>query len=462
MTWKIHQLDASVPASAWLDRIRHRPWAFLLQSGETAGQRYDILGADPVVTIETVDGRTQVTDRGDVREVEDPFAAIAGIVAERRPEVPCPIEVPFIGGAVGSFGYELAYQLEPIGRPAEDSITLPELEVGIFEWFIVCDRQEATATLVATPAVTDLEFERLKAELAVEAPRPGAFATTTGISASFTRAHYDHAIERILGYIQAGDCYQVNLAQRFEAGFDGDPLGLYDAIARRQNAPYGACLLTPRNQVMSFSPERFLRVDGRRVVTQPIKGTRPRGVTEAEDQSLAAELAASEKDRAENLMIVDLLRNDLGRCCRTGTVDVERLFDLQSFPNVHHLVSTVTGELRADVSPMALLRSCFPGGSITGAPKVRAMQIIRELEPVRRGPYCGAIGYYSYSGNLDTNLPIRTLVCASGRVRYWGGGGIVADSTPDGEYDESLAKVDFIRAALEPPRRSTAAAERIR
>ncbi|MDZ7684355.1 MAG: aminodeoxychorismate synthase component I [Gammaproteobacteria bacterium] len=462
MTWKIHQLDASVPASQWLDRIRHRPWAFLLQSGETAGQRYDILGADPVITVETVDGRTRVADGDDMREVDDPFLTIARIIADRRPAAPCPLDIPFIGGAVGSFGYELAYRLERIGSPVKDTATLPELEVGIFEWFIVCDRQEATATLVATPHVTDLAFRKLKAELTTEAPRPGPFRSTTGIAASFTRATYDRAIERILGYIHAGDCYQVNLAQRFEAGFEGDPLGLYDAIAKRQNAPYGACLLTPRNQVMSFSPERFLRVDDNQVVTQPIKGTRPRGATDAEDSALAAELAASEKDRAENLMIVDLLRNDLGRCCRIGSVHVDRLFELKSFPNVHHLVSTVTGELRDDLSPMALLRSCFPGGSITGAPKIRAMQIIRELEPVRRGPYCGAIGYYSYSGNLDTNLPIRTLVCASGRVRYWGGGGIVADSTPDGEYDESLAKVDFIRAALERPRRSTSAAESTR
>ncbi|MEX2326470.1 MAG: anthranilate synthase component I family protein, partial [Pseudomonadales bacterium] len=209
--------------------------------------------------------------------------------------------------------------------------------------------------------------------------------------------------------------------------------------------------------------ERFVRVENGRVTTQPIKGTRRRGRTDAEDAALALELRNSEKDRAENLMIVDLLRNDLGKCCKPGSIRVEKLFELQSFPNVHHLVSTVTGELRGGVSPLAFLKAAFPGGSITGAPKVRAMEIIHELEPHERGPYCGAIGYYSYNGNLDTNLSIRTLVYKDGSIYYWGGGGIVADSVAADEYAESLAKVDFIRRALGPQRdRSSAAAQNTR
>lgn len=466
MTWKVHPLPFAEPAPRWLDRLRDLPRPFLLQSGATSGERYDILGADPGAVVTTTGGVTRVVDAdGDVR-ADDPFDAIQILVDARRPRTPCPIDVPFSGGAAGTFGYEIACQLEPVGAPAPDAFDGAELEVGIYDWCVVRDHAAQKAWLIATPRVPSWQFEQIRNRLAGDAPTPGDFHTTSPVTSSFTREAYDAAIARVLDYIGAGDCYQVNLTQRFEAGFEGDPLALYAAIAARQNAPFGACLLSPNGAVLSFSPERFLRIEGSRVVTQPIKGTRRRGETPSVDQALAEELAASEKDRAENLMIVDLLRNDLGRCCRTGSIRVEQLFELQTFRNVHHLVSTVTGELSDGVRPMELVRSCFPGGSITGAPKIRAMQIIAELEPVRRGPYCGAIGYLGYSGTLDLNLPIRTMVCAGGRVRYWGGGGIVADSTAGAEYDESLAKVDFIRdvlsAAATLPRQSAPATRRTR
>ncbi len=452
MPWKIVDLPRSTASVDWLQRIRHLPRAFLLQSGTAPGQRYDILGADPNSTL-------TLNDDGDGT---DPFAAIEAMVEARRPQEPCPLESPFAGGMVGSFGYELAHGIEQLGTPLERDADAPVLDVGLYDWFILIDHERHSTQLVATPNLTELEFERVRSELTRDPPPLQPFRTTTEIRSVFSEDQYFSAANRILDYIKAGDCYQVNLTQRFEAGFSGDPVSLYSTVSAEQNAPFSACLLGAQHQILSFSPERLLRVNGSRVLTQPIKGTRPRGRTEAEDRALIGELLASEKDRAENLMIVDLLRNDLGRCCVTGSIQVERLFELQSFRNVHHLVSAVTGELRPDVTALALLRSCFPGGSVTGAPKIRAMEIIRELEPVRRGPYCGAIGYYSYSGDLDMNLPIRTLVCGNNQVRYWGGGGIVADSDPALEYEESLAKVDFIRAALEQPRQSSPAARRSR
>jgi para-aminobenzoate synthetase component 1 len=255
-----------------------------------------------------------------------------------------------------------------------------------------------------------------------------------------TRAEYEQAFERIRRYIVDGDCYQVNLAQRFEAQACGDPWRGYLALRHLSPAPHGAYLNLPFAQVMSVSPERFLQVRNREVETRPIKGTRPRAVDPRLDAERAQALAASAKDRAENVMIVDLLRNDLAKNCRLGSVHVPRLFAVESFAGVHHLVSTVRGELAQGRDALDLLRGCFPGGSITGAPKVRAMQIIEELERYRRGIYCGCIGYLGDDGAMDTSIAIRTLVHRAGTVRYWAGGGIVADSVAAEEYQETLDK----------------------
>ncbi|MEO7726326.1 MAG: aminodeoxychorismate synthase component I, partial [Burkholderiales bacterium] len=255
--------------------------------------------------------------------------------------------------------------------------------------------------------------------------------------------------KRVLDYIQAGDCYQINLAQRFAAPATGDPWLAYQALRVINPAPYAAYLNTPHGQVLSASPERFLKLERRRVETKPIKGTRPRAGHPRVDAELAAELKASAKDRAENVMIVDLLRNDLSKNCEPGSVRVPRLFDVESFATVHHLVSTVTGTLRQGHDALDLLRGCFPGGSITGAPKLRAMQIIEELEPHRRGVYCGAIGYIGCDGNMDLNIAIRTLVYAGGSVRFWAGGGIVADSRLEDEYQETFDKAAAILKMLQ-------------
>lgn len=449
VNWTLHQLDYSADPFAWFASVRHRAWPVILESRGCPGQRFDIIAADPDVVIRSRNGITTVgRDGSEYQSSLDPFAAVQKEVSRRRPSEPCPVETPFAGGAIGYFGYELADQVESLPAPAANDLGMPDMVVGIYDWFIVVDHHKQTAMMLATPHRSERQDAAIRRQL--EASRlPGFVPFSTGdVSSNFSRQQYDGAINKIKSYIQAGDCYQVNLAQRFMAPFEGDPVALYQSLRDRHAAPYSACLAFPEHQVLSYSPERFLQVRQGQVLTEPIKGTRPRGTTPEEDRRLARELDVSEKDRAENLMIVDLLRNDLGRCCKPGSIAVEELFQLHSFPNVHHLVSSVRGCLREGQSAMDLLKACFPGGSITGAPKIRAMEIIRELEPSRRYAYCGAIGYYDYQGNMDTNLAIRTIVCGNSQVCFWGGGGIVADSTAGDEYQETLDKVNMITESL--------------
>ena len=260
------------------------------------------------------------------------------------------------------------------------------------------------------------------------------------LRSNFRHADYLRAVESAREYIAAGDIFQVNLSQRLEGEWGAAAWPLYERLRAASPVSYGAYLDLGDVKVLSASPERFLKLEGRQVETRPIKGTRPRGATPEEDRALGAELLASEKDRAENLMIVDLLRNDIGKVCRVGSVRVPKLFDLERHASVWHLVSTVTGELRPGLGAVDLLRACFPGGSVTGCPKIRAMEIIEEFEPVRRGVYCGAIGYLSFAGDMDTNIAIRTLVLREGRMELQVGGAVTYDSDPESEYAETLAK----------------------
>ncbi|NEX16397.1 MAG: aminodeoxychorismate synthase, component I [Halochromatium sp.] len=270
------------------------------------------------------------------------------------------------------------------------------------------------------------------------------------LRSNLSPADYAAAFARIKGYIRAGDCYQINLAQRFAARATGDPWSAYCRLRQLNPAPFSAYLQTPFGQILSSSPERFLALREGRVETRPIKGTRPRSTDPQADAALKLALAESPKDRAENLMIVDLLRNDLGRVCRPGSIQVPALFAIESYASVHHLVSTITGELRADEDATSLLRACFPGGSITGAPKIRAMEIIEALEPDRRGVYCGAIGYLGFDGAMDTNIAIRTIVHSAGQVRFWSGGGLVHDSDCEQEYRETFDKATRLIELISP------------
>lgn len=412
------------------------PWAVWLDSGGMA--RFDILTAAPQRTLVLNDGVTQ----------NDPFAMLRSELGEQV----APIEnVPFAGGALGYWGYDLAQKMYALPGIARDAEHLPEMAIGIYDWALVLDHQQHTARLVSQQrfAETTGLLPQILLRLLSNAILPAdTFRVHGKIISNFTPDSYASAYAAVQNYLQAGDCYQINLAQRFSAAASGDALGAYLTLRSLSPAPYSAFLNLPQAQILCASPERFLRVQNGKVETRPIKGTRPRSSDMQQDNRLAAELRNHPKDRAENLMIVDLLRNDLGKSCVPGSVRVPKLFEVESFANVHHLVSTVEGKLAEGRDAFDVLRDCFPGGSVTGAPKLRAMQIIEQLEPHRRGIYCGAIGYIGFDGNMDCNIVIRTMVYSDNQIRCWAGGGIVADSDVAAEYQETLDKASAMLTLL--------------
>jgi para-aminobenzoate synthetase component 1 len=435
------------------ETIADEPWAVFLDSGRhlPGHSRFDILAANPTTTLVTRGKVTEIRTGDDVRlSPDDPFLLVRQALGPLAVSDP---KLPFVGGALGYFAYDLGRRLERLPTVAEDAEKLPEMAVGLYDWACVVDHHERRTWLVgagrdpATAAVWDALVAHFSAPRAERYRVP--FRVTSSVCSNFTPEGYAHAFERVQRYIANGDCYQVNLAQRFAAPAVGDPWVAFQALRILNPAPFGAYLNLRFAQILSASPERFLRVQGGAVETKPIKGTRPRAGHPRLDAALAELLKESEKDRAENVMIVDLLRNDLSKTCAPGSVKVPKLFDVESFATVHHLVSTVTGRLQPQAHALDLLRGCFPGGSITGAPKLRAMEIIEELEPHRRGVYCGAIGYVGYDGAMDTNIAIRTLVCSSGTVRFWAGGGIVADSRLQEEYQESFDKAAALLRLLQ-------------
>ncbi|MGV8997378.1 MAG: aminodeoxychorismate synthase component I [Parvibaculaceae bacterium] len=373
---------------------------------------------------------------------------------------------PFTGGAAGYFGYDLAHHLEkmpPASAPfARDDQHLPQLAIGFYDLVIAFDMVKRRATLFSSglpetdPAKQKARAQNRASELvarinaATIAAKPAPVFASRAVTSNFTREAYKTAVGRIIAYIRAGDIFQANLTQRFETKLSGDekPYDLYLRLREISPAPFSAFFNFGEGALVSSSPERFLVCRDGEVETKPIKGTRPRGQTETEDARLAAELLASAKDHAENVMIVDLLRNDLSRTCADHSVIVDKLCALESFANVHHLVSTLRGTLRDNMSPPDLFTCAFPGGSITGAPKLRAMEIIAELEPTTRGPYCGSIGYFGFDQTMDTSIAIRTMIVKDKRVTFQAGGGIVADSDPASEYDESLTKARAMLQAI--------------
>ncbi len=405
--------------------------------------RYDIIVARPHTTLVTRGEETHLSlDGNTVISADDPFSLLREQLTGHRST-----GGKFCGGAVGYFAYDLARRVERIPTLAADDLGMPEMAVGIYDWAVVCDHQEQRCELLSSAVHPDTRrlwpqlielFENSACAKKDSESEP--FTAVSEIQANMTEQAYAAAFSRIQHYLHEGDCYQVNLAQRFSLKVTGSPWSAYRKLRRHNPAPFCAYLNTPHGQILSSSPERFLKLNGRRVETRPIKGTRPRSSDAAEDQKLVEALQRSSKDRAENLMIVDLLRNDLGKCCRPGTVRVPQLFTVEHYATVHHLVSVVEGELASQEDAVSLLRHCFPGGSITGAPKLRAMEIIEELEPQRRGVYCGSIAYLGYNGNMDSNIAIRTAVHQDGRFTFSAGGGIVCDSVCAEEYQETLHK----------------------
>ncbi|MFJ4133751.1 aminodeoxychorismate synthase component I [Pseudomonas cyclaminis] len=443
-TCSVHPLPYKANPAEYFAAIRHAPGAVLLDSGRPAAERgrYDLLSAWPEATL-AVD-----PDESGSHFLQRLRKNLSQLGEARLPDG---YELPFAGGLIGYLSYDFGRHLEQLPDLAVDDLHLPDARFGLYAWALISDHSAQTSQLVFHPALADSERQRLITLFSGDvAAAPARFTLQGPMAGDLSVAAYRLAIERIQDYIQAGDCYQVNFAQRFRAPCSGDPWVAYCALREACPTPFSGFQSLPNNgAVVSLSPERFVRISERQVETRPIKGTRPRGATPEEDAAHATELLASPKDRAENLMIVDLLRNDLGRTCRTGSVSVPELFSLESYPNVHHLVSSVIGELADDKDALDLIAGSFPGGSITGAPKIRAMQIIDELETTRRGLYCGSLVYLDVRGEMDSSIAIRSLLVKDGQVCCWGGGGIVADSEWEAEYQESLTKVRVLLHTLE-------------
>jgi para-aminobenzoate synthetase component 1 len=465
-------------------RFRGLPYLLFLDSARDPDRlgRYSFLAADPAIVIHAKGAAATRTDIATGRTTPlatHALAAVREILAPHRTAAISGLP-PFQGGAAGYLAYDWGSALERLPSPRYDDLAIPDVIFPIYDWVIAWDHLERRAWLISTglPATGDQKSQlsanrlcwvlaRLRNDsLSTEVPPTDAdFASAerapsysvsdvelpAGIDlrSSFTHRGYLDAITRVREYIIAGDIFQANLSQRFEAPLTESPWVLYRRLREINPAPFAAFLDFGAVTVASASPERFLRLDGSgQVEARPIKGTRPRGVYPAHDAALGRALQESAKDRAENLMIVDLMRNDLSRVSVAGSVRVPELFALERYATVHHLVSTVTGTLEPGRDAVDLLCATFPGGSITGAPKVRAMEIIAELEPSRRGVYCGSIGYISVTGVMDTSIVIRTYQAVRGRVYFSAGGGIVADSDPEQEYRETFDKARALIHAL--------------
>jgi len=419
------------------------PWSVFLDSGKPGSNqgRYDLLAARPRTTIVTQNGETRISNPvGDITSTDDPFDLVRQALGKNHQAG----NLPFIGGAIGYAGYGLASYITGLPDISPDTTGMPDMCFGIYEWALVVDHQEEQSWLVGleSDGISSQHWNHLIALFSdyQDESHEKPFELVGNIQSNLSLQLYAAAFEIVRNYIHEGDCYQVNFAQRFSASCQGDPWHAYKKLRKLNPSPFGAYINTPYGQVLSCSPERFLRLNNGNVETKPIKGTKPRSDNPQEDIRLRDELEKSEKDRAENLMIVDLLRNDLGKSCTPGSILVPSLFKVESFATVHHLVSVVTGTLAAGKDALSLLCDCFPGGSITGAPKYRAMEIIEELEHDPRGIYCGSIGYIGFDGNMDSNIAIRTMVHQNGKIHFSAGGGIVADSKMESEYQETFDK----------------------
>jgi len=466
--------DLETPISAVL-RFSGEDTVFLLESAESAERfgRYSFLGFDPKRTLSYRDGVYTVVDADGVREVpaKDPFRGLVEIVGKKS-VAPLPNLPAFVGGAVGYFSYDAVRYLERLPDAPPDDLDIPEAYFAVTDTLVVFDHlrhKVLVVSLVDAAGLRDVEgegfsaayrraaddirriSERLSAPLVRGAISPGS--GSFGISSNFTREEYEAAVETAKEYIRAGDAFQIVPSQRFAAEIgDLDPLLLYRGLRTVNPSPYMTYLKLGGLSLVGASPEPLVRVEGRRVMTRPVAGTRGRGSSVEEDAALAEELLADEKERAEHVMLVDLGRNDLGRVSEVGTVELASFMEVERYSHVMHIVSTVEGDLREDLTALDALAAAFPAGTVSGAPKVRAMEIIDELEPTRRGPYAGATGYYGIDGRLDTCITLRTALLKDGVAYFQAGGGVVADSVPSLEYEETRNKARAMERALEVAR----------
>ena len=440
------------------DCLRDLPDAIWLDSGKPRSLqgRFDIIAACPKAVLESKKKQNLITTNGQTTSTsKTPFNIAKQLLNKIQPIEVLP-NVPFSCGLIGYFGYDLGRESESIASDNTCATELPDLRLGLYLWSLVVDHELRKTKLYFHSNCKKSLVEKICKRLSANSQKPYNdlhFELEKPFGSTTNKQRYTQDINRIKDYIAEGDCYQVNYAQHLSAPYSGDLWQAYLSLRKANPAPYSAYWQWDNQAILSLSPERFIQAKSENgditAQTKPIKGTVLRGKTVEEDQENTIRLLNSDKDRAENLMIVDLLRNDLGKSCIAGSIRVPKLFDLESFPNVHHLVSTVTGILKPDCSPIDLLQGCFPGGSITGAPKKRSMEIIDELEPIQRSVYCGSMGYICASNQMDTNIAIRTVAADKSELHCWGGGGIVADSDADSEYEESMNKIRLILETLE-------------
>jgi len=453
----VEPLGYDVGPEAAFDAFAGLRHAFFLDSGLPGPRlgRFSFLGAEPSLVVSAKGRAIRLWEDGVARDLQaNPLAFLRSLLQQHRVSAGRG-PVPFVGGFVGYLGYDLCHFVERLPRTACDDIGLPDMHLALYDRVAAYDH--AAGRWYAASICGEEGLAAVDAVLASAAARRGsggaageAVASVGPLRANFTREAYLAAIGRAKEYIAAGDIFQVNLSQRFETRVVVPPAELYRRLRRANPAPFAAYLALDSHgaAVLSSSPERFLKVTGRHVETRPIKGTRPRGRCADDDRRLAAELAASAKDSAELTMIVDLERNDLGRVCDYGSVAVTEHKAVEAYASVFHLVSTVEGDLHEGHDLVDLVKATFPGGSITGAPKIRAMEIIDELEPTQRSVYTGSIGYLGLDGAMDLNIAIRTILVRGDRAFFQVGGGIVADSDPAAEYEETLHKGRRLFAAL--------------
>jgi anthranilate synthase component 1 len=466
--------DLDTPLSAYL-RLRAGPYAFLLESVEGGEKwaRYSFLGSDPLVVLTAKNARITLRRAGRTERLPDgdPLEALRALLKEFRP-VPVPGLPRFQGGAVGFLGYDMVGHMERLPRAARDDLELPDAVFMLTETLLVFDNLRHRLLVIANaqvdqrdPASLDAAYDRaaLKigmtlAKLArpVRAPAPLPLAPSAplqalgeeGFTSTMDEGVFSDAVRRAKESIAAGDAYQIVLSRRLDTRLEADPFTIYRALRTVNPSPYLFFLRLGKTTIVGSSPEVLVRVEGDRIEERPIAGTHPRGGTEAQDQAIEAQMQSDPKERAEHVMLVDLGRNDVGRVSELGSVKVTDFMVTERYSHVMHLVSHVVGKLRPGADAFDVLRACFPAGTVTGAPKIRAMEIIDSIEPTRRGPYAGAVGYISYSGNLDSCITIRTIVCHGNRASIQVGAGIVADSDPKSEWLETCSKARGMILAL--------------
>jgi para-aminobenzoate synthetase component 1 len=458
----VKEINYIEPGEALLRLAQETNLCFLdsAKQQDTVG-RYSYIGIDPFLTVQSKENRIFVNGK---KFSGNPFDLLQAYLSLYKSNIIKNLP-PLQGGAMGYFSYDLLHHLEKIPQAQTDEIAIPDMYISFYDCIIAFDCLQHKAWIISQGfPETNIAlrqsrareraswlFKKISCTSELKIKTAWNTATQVNISSTFNQTNYCTAVKKIIDYIYAGDIFQANIAQCFSCDLPANikPIELYMALRVKNSAPFAALLIFDGVCIASASPERFIRLQDGVVETRPIKGTRPRGKTIAEDKQLANELINSEKDRAENIMIVDLMRNDLARVCSVNSIQVTQLCQLESYETVHHLVSAIEAKLSAGKDAIDLLKATFPGGSVTGAPKIRAMEIIYEIEPHARAAYCGSIGYIGFDGSMDTSIVIRTYIIKANRVYFQAGSGIVADSNPLAEYEETLIKAYALKGTLQ-------------